>query len=255
MQATYASESAPGGVNDDYAVCGPDWAIVLDGATAPAGIDSGCVHGVPWLVRRLAASLSHGLTVSRTPLTGILATAIEDTRNAHAGSCDLANPDSPSATVSIVRVTGGGLDYLTLGDSAIAVWEPPGEVQVFIDVRAARLPGGRPYTFELVRSLRNKPGGFWIASTVPEAAYQAVTGTAGLRPGSEIALFTDGVTRLVDFYDYTWHRLFAHLRASTPQALIAAVRDIERERGTPYGKQHDDATVVHITRLWHEPLA
>ena len=248
MQATYASESAPGRVNDDYAVCGPDWAIVLDGATAPAGIDSGCIHGVPWLVRHLAASLSHSLTVSRSPLTGILAEAIDDTRNAHADTCDLANPDSPSATVSIVRVTGGDLDYLTLGDSPIAVWDPPGDIQVFIDDRAAHLPGGRPYTYELVRSLRNKPGGFWIASTEPEAASKAVTGTAGIHHDSEIALFTDGVTRLVDFYDYTWDRLFAQLRAGTPQALISAVRAIERERGTPHGKRHDDATVVHITR-------
>ena len=251
MQATYASESTPGQVNDDYAVCGPDWAIVLDGATAPAGIDCGCFLGVPWLVRHLGGSLSRGLTVRRSPLAGILATAIEDTRNAHAGTCDLANPDSPSATVSIVRVTGGDLDYLTLGDSAIAVWEPPGDLRVFTDDRAAHLPGGRPYTFELVRSLRNKPGGFWIAGTVPEAAYKAVTGTGGLHHGSEIALFTDGVTRLIDFYDYTWDGLFAQLRASTPQALIAAVRAIERERGTPYGKQHDDATVVHITRPLH----
>ena len=38
------------------------------------------------------------------------------------------------------------------------------------DDRIAHLPGGRPYTIELVRSLRNQPGGFWVASTDPEAA-------------------------------------------------------------------------------------
>lgn len=249
MQATYASEPAPSRVNDDYAICGPDWAVVLDGATAPAGVDSGCIHDVPWLVRHIAASLSHGLAVSQAPLTDILAAAIQDTRNAHAGTCDLANPDSPSTTVSIVRVAGANLDYLTLGDSPIVVWEPARDIQVFIDDRTAHLPGGRPYTFELVRSLRNKPEGFWIASTVPEAAYKAITGTTELHHDSEVALFTDGVTRLVEFYDYTWERLFDQLRAGTPQELIASVRTIERERGTPYGKQHDDATAAHITQL------
>jgi hypothetical protein len=118
-----------------------------------------------------------------------------------------------------------------------------------MDDRAARLPGGRPYTFELVRTLRNQPEGFWIASTVPEAAANAITGMAELHPGSEIALLTDGVTRLVEFYGYTWDRLFDHLRERAPKALIAAVRDFERERGIPYGKQHDDATAVHITHL------
>jgi hypothetical protein len=248
MQVTYASESTPGRVNDDYAICGPDWAVVLDGATAPAGVDSGCIHDVPWLVRHVAASLSNGLSVSQSPLTDILAAAIEDTRNAHADKCDLTNPDSPSTTVSMVRVVGKNLEYLTLGDSPIVLWEPGRDTQVFIDDRTAHLPGGRPYTFELVRSLRNKPEGFWIASTVPEAAYKAIIGTVELHPESEIALFTDGVTRLIEFYDYTWDGLFAQLRAVTPKTLIASVRDIERERGTPYGKQHDDATAVHITR-------
>lgn len=250
MQAVYASESTPGRVNEDYAVCGRDWALVLDGATAPsAEIDSGCIHDVPWLVRHIAASVSHRLTLSRAPLTGILAAAIEDTRNRHAGTCDLSNPDSPSTTVSIVRVAGDSLDYLTLGDSPVVLWEPRRGTRVFIDDRIAHLPGGRPYTFELVRSLRNRPAGFWIASTVPEAAYQAITGTAEVRPDTEVAMFTDGVTRLVEFYGYTWDRLFAELRATTPQALIASVRALERERGIPHGKQHDDATALHLTRL------
>lgn len=223
--------------------------MVLDGATAPAGADSGCSHDVPWLVRHIASSLSNGLTVSQSPLADILATAIGDTRNAHSATCDLTNPDSPSTTVSVVRVAGTSLDYLTLGDSPIVLWQPGRDIQVFLDDRTAHLPGGRPYTFELVRSLRNKPGGFWIASTVPEAAYKAITGTVELHPDSEIALLTDGVTRLVEFYDYTWDRLFGQLRESTPKALIVSVREIERERGTPYGKQHDDATAVHITHL------
>src|SRR5689334_16883747 len=37
---TYATQAAPGVVNEDYVVAGPGWAVVLDGATAPAGVDS-----------------------------------------------------------------------------------------------------------------------------------------------------------------------------------------------------------------------
>jgi len=58
MQVTSASEAGGKRPNEDYAVTGPGWAVVLDGATAPAGIDSGCIHDVRWLVRQLAAGVA-----------------------------------------------------------------------------------------------------------------------------------------------------------------------------------------------------
>ena len=58
MQVTWASEAGGKRADEDYVVTGPDWAVVLDGATAPAGIDSGCVHDVRWLVRQLAAAVA-----------------------------------------------------------------------------------------------------------------------------------------------------------------------------------------------------
>jgi hypothetical protein len=36
----------------------PGWAVVLDGATAPEGVDSGCIHDVSWLVSHLAAAIT-----------------------------------------------------------------------------------------------------------------------------------------------------------------------------------------------------
>lgn len=61
MQATYATIATPGRTNEDYLAAGPDWAFVLDGATEPSGVDSGCTHGVPWLVRRLGGALARRL--------------------------------------------------------------------------------------------------------------------------------------------------------------------------------------------------
>src|SRR5882757_5656098 len=99
MRITYATESAPGHVNEDYAVCGNEWAVILDGATAPAGIDSGCIHDVRWLVRQLAAAITARMPATAAPLADLLAEAISDVRQAHGGACDLDNPDSPSSTV------------------------------------------------------------------------------------------------------------------------------------------------------------
>jgi hypothetical protein len=244
MQVTYATESAPGRINEDYAICGNEWAVVLDGATAPPGVDSGCIHDVLWLVRHLAAAVTRHILLSSAPLPDVLAASIEETRDAHAATCDLGNPDSPSSTISIVRVRDDLIDYLTLADSPIVIRTTDRALMPAIDDRLAHLPGGRPYTIELVRSLRNKPGGFWVASTNPEAAYHAVTGSTPFEAATEIGIFTDGVSRLVEFYGYEWEQIFSILESSGPSGVIALVRSIECERPLRDGKQHDDATAV-----------
>ena len=249
MDVRYATEAGtPGRPNEDYVVCGPDWVAVLDGATAPSGVDSGCVHDVPWLVRHLASAVAARMALREASLEDLLAAAIADLRGMHDG-CDLANPDSPSATVSLCRVTGTTLEYLTLADSPIAVWCPGGEVRVFRDDALDHLPGGRPYTFDLVRRTRNQPGGFWVASTNPEAAYHAVRGTAELDPASEVAVLTDGASRFSEMYERSWESLFSLLREAGPRGLIAAVRTLETEHPPSDGKPHDDATAVYVDQL------
>jgi Protein phosphatase 2C len=244
MRITYATESAPGRVNEDYAICGNEWAVVLDGATAPDGVASGCIHDVPWLVRHLAAGVTRRLLLDSVSLPDLLAASIEETRDAHAATCDLGNPDSPSSTVSIVRVQNGVSDYLTLGDSPIVFRAADQALAPVADDRLGHLPGGRPYTLELVRSLRNQPGGFWVASTNPEAAHHAVTGSAPFEAGTEVGIFTDGVSRLVESYGYEWEQVFSILETGGPSGLIELVRAAERERPLRGVKQHDDATAV-----------
>jgi hypothetical protein len=244
MRITYATESAPDHVNEDYAICGNEWAVVLDGATAPDGVDSGCIHDVPWLVRHLAAAVTRRILLDSVSLPDLLAASIEETRDAHADTCDLGNPDSPSSTVSIVRVQGDMADYLTLADSPIVIRAADQALTPAIDDRLAHLPGGRPYSLELVRSLRNKPGGFWVASTDPEAAYHAVTGSTPFGAGTEVGIFTDGVSRLVESYGYEWEHVFSILETSGPSGVIALVRAAELERPLRGVKQHDDATAV-----------
>jgi hypothetical protein len=249
MQVTYATRAGDGQGNEDYLTAGPDWAVILDGATAPAGIDSGCVHNVRWLVRQLAAALTARMPVTAAPLADLLAEAISDVRQTHGGACDLGNPDSPSSTVAMCRVTGTVLEYLSLADSAILHARPDRATEVFVDDRTSHLPGGRPYPYELIRSLRNQPGGFWVASTNPKAAYEAVQGACELAGDSSVLLLTDGITRLVELYGQTWDSLAARAAAHGPGALITAVRQHEDDQPPRHGKQHDDATAIHMTDL------
>ncbi len=65
---------------------------------------------------------------------------------------------------------------------------------------------------------------------------------------TDAALLTDGVTRLAEWYGYSWPDIFARLSDGGPAGLIDLVRAAERQsppRG-PGHKQHDDATAVHI---------
>lgn len=249
MSVTYATRPAPGRpVNEDYVVAGPEWAVVLDGATAAGGVDNGCRHDVVWLVRRLAGALAARLAGAPSgTLADVLAAAIGEVREAHGGACDLANPDSPSSTVAMTRRRGDALECLVLADSPVVVRRRDGSVGVVHDDRLERLPGGRPYTPEQVRAHRNRPGGFWVAGAVPEAAYEAVTATFPAAEVDTVAVFTDGVTRLVDHFGHDWAGLVAGLRSGGPEHLIASVRAAERARPPAGVKPHDDATALLIT--------
>ncbi|MFI7047318.1 protein phosphatase 2C domain-containing protein [Streptosporangium sandarakinum] len=251
MRIAYETAAAPGRPhNEDFVVAGPDWVAVLDGATAPAGVASGCVHDVPWLVARLGGALAHRLaTGPREGLPDLVAAAIRDTMAAHGNVCDLTSPDSPSSTMAVLRRRGDVLDHLVLCDSPIVLRHTGGAVTVVDDDRLDHLPGGRPYSRELVRGLRNRPGGFWVASVVPEAAYEARAGSVPLADVSGALLATDGVTRLVEAYGWTWERLVAVAGSDGPGRLIAEVRAAELEHGAPYptAKVHDDATAAWVT--------
>ncbi|MEV1178778.1 protein phosphatase 2C domain-containing protein [Nonomuraea sp. NPDC049784] len=243
-EVTYASRPGSERPNEDLVIAGPSWIVVLDGATAAAGVDSGCVHDVPWLVARLGSALAAGLVADRpeTSLTGMLEAAIETTMAAHSGTCDLDNPDSPSATVAMVRDVRGRVEYLVLGDSPVVFKPAGGGVKVVSDDRLEGLPGGRPYTVELVRRMRNAPGGFWVAGSRPEAARQGMCGAVADVRG--VGVLTDGVARLVEWYGWSWGDLVTALEGEGPEAVIRAVRELERTRGPVRGKRHDDATVA-----------
>ena len=55
-----------------------------------------------------------------TPVVELTRTTFDDTgAPVEVGTCDLDNPDSPSSTVAMCRITGTLLEYLSLSDSAV----------------------------------------------------------------------------------------------------------------------------------------
>ncbi|MGF1429184.1 protein phosphatase 2C domain-containing protein [Kitasatospora sp. LaBMicrA B282] len=244
MRLGYLSVAAPGGApNEDFVLAGEDFVLVLDGATRSAP-ETGCRHDVAWVTRRLGLRLGQLLVEQpELTLTAALRAAIERVRALHADTCELDHPDSPSATVAVVRERAGRLEHLVLCDSPVLIELTDGRLVVVHDDRVDRLPA---YDLATVARLRNTPGGFWVASTRPEAADQALTGA---HPSAEVARFavlSDGVSRLVERYGWSWRQLLDTLARQGPGGAVRAVRAAELAAGPGdgRGKRHDDATVA-----------
>jgi hypothetical protein len=262
--------ATPDQPNEDFVAATTDAAVLLDGVGTPAGSASGCVHGVAWFVRQLGTTLLAALaSIDRGDLAACLADAIVHVRGLHERTCDLSHTGTPSATVLAAKQTATTLDYLVLADSVLAV-DHGGEVQVVTDPREAKigrelrqhmdsLAGGtsahaaahRQYV-EQLRAFRNRPGGFWVASSQPEAAAEVVTGSLPRAEVRAAALLSDGAARLADRFQLaTWAEVFKTLDALGPKALLRQIREAEDsdQAGArwPRGKLHDDATIAYCT--------
>ncbi|WP_017570347.1 protein phosphatase 2C domain-containing protein [Nocardiopsis halotolerans] len=240
----------PARPNEDFAAATATSAVLLDGASAPPGVETGCAHGVAWYTRRLGAFLLAGADAG-LPLREALAEAIATASSLHADTCDLGNQESPSATVVAVRAGADGLEYLVLSDSVLLVEEADG-VRVLTDTRLDDLRdelARRLRPRDAIRALRNVPGGFWTAGADPRAAGEALSGTM---PAGRFTAMTDGASRVVDvFGDLDWGQAFALVSDKGPHALLDRVRALEaadpEQRKHPRGKGSDDATVLAWT--------
>ena len=103
-----------------------------------------------------------------------------------------------------------------------------------------------------MREHRNQRGGFWVASTDPRAADEALTGTVSIADLHAFALLSDGASRTVDRFHLTdWNGLMQTLADHGPAELLRRTRDAENSDPDgsrwPRGKRHDDATAAYIT--------
>lgn len=255
--------------NEDFAGALPSCAVLLDGSGGPAELPSGCIHGTPWYVRQLGARCLAGMeTAPDEPLPDILAGCITEVSDLHRGTCDLSAPGTPATIVVMARARGDAFEYLVLGDSTIVI-DAGGKLTVVSDRRIDGVAVGEKRAMEALptgtpghqaarirfvtrqRELRNSPGGYWIASTDPQAAHEAYTGSVPLAGMRRASLMSDGTTRFTEFGLGTWGELLSILDLWGPAAVFSRIR--AAEDGDPDGirwpraKQRDDVAVVHFT--------
>ena len=268
MQVSLASRQSPDATsNEDFIAATAGVVVVVDGASVPSGLATGCVHGTAWFARRLGVQLLGLLTTQADYGPGdSLAQAISDVASMHADTCDLSHPGSPSATVAILREQPETVDYLVLGDTTILLEEPAG-IRAITDDRLEHIASVQHSAMhqhatgsadhdrsfaELVteqRRHRNHPDGFWVASTDPAAAQHALTDTVARDGLHRAAVLSDGATRLVDRFSLLdWPTFLSILAEQGPGAIIGQVRAAEDSdpdgQRWPRGKRHDDASAA-----------
>ena len=255
--------------NEDAVRFSENVAVVVDGVTAPTGMETGCKHGTPWYANQLASQLVTTSSDGTQDLRSALSLAITNVADLHRESCDLHADGTPSATVAVVRQRKQLVECLVLSDATIAL-EAHGAVQVVTDDRLAALLAeprravqSAPANSEIreqrlrelvsaQRKLRNVPGGYWLAGTVPEAAEYAVTGSVPVSKGLCVAVMTDGAARLVDMFGASsWSGALDDLRITGPEAWIQRVRELEATDPNmvrwPRYKVSDDAALACCT--------
>ncbi|TDC39422.1 hypothetical protein E1211_04225 [Micromonospora sp. 15K316] len=256
--ATAAARS--GRLNEDFTGAIPAAAVLVDGAGIP-GAEATCRHGVAWYADRLGGNLLGLLSLVRDRgLPELLAAAIAQVTDAHRDTCDVADPISPSAAVAVLRVSGGLVEHLVLGDAVLVLDRTDGAPLVVTDPREVLISRSYQSAIEataedgderhrLLRELRanrNRPGGFWVAKDDPKAADEAVTGSC---PAAELAgavLLSNGASRIVDRFGLAeWPEVLTVLASAGPAEIIRRVRQAEARHGVAA----DDATIAHCDHL------
>ncbi|MFB8403834.1 protein phosphatase 2C domain-containing protein [Streptomyces sp. NPDC055912] len=267
MDVAAFSSACPGRANEDFATWNDRVVVLLDGAGMPSELRAPCVHGVAWFARTLGTALC-SKAVGSVALPDALAQAIEYTADLHRGTCFVDDPLSPSATLAVLRLDRGVVDWLLLGDCTLVI-ERSHSVEAISDKRLAAVAKGERAALRAApvasperdrlhvrlvqaeRALRNRPGGYWVVAADSHAAYESLHGSFAAQDVTRLALLSDGAARLVSpFNQIGWAELLTILDGQGPERLIELVRQAELQDSArtrwARSKVHDDATVAYI---------
>ena len=245
----------PDRANEDFAGAVPGAVVLVDGAGI-TGAEELCRHGTAWYAQRLGTTILARLSLDPSDLlTDAVGRSIDDVTGLHRDTCRVTDPSSPCATVAVVRVAGGRVDHLLLGDSVVVLHVRDGPPYIVEDRREPEiarplweaLVGLEPGTAEheqaldhargTFRASRNQPGGFWVAKDDGRVAGEALTGSHAEEQLRGVAVLSNGASRVVDRFGLLeW----ADLAAADPAVLLRMVRRAEAAERV----NADDATAV-----------
>lgn len=257
--------------NEDVWAAGDDYAFVLDGASGlgshnrMAPMSDAC-----WLVRSLKNWLLLHLHEDRS-LEDIIRDGLKQLSQEY-GEC--TGLESPSCTISCIRIRKGRLEYYVLGDSLLLI-ETEDRLYSFCDEAVEKLDGlviarmqelsmekmkpfleMRPYVKDMLqkhRLMKNTPEGYWICDLSGAGLCHALQGSLPLNEVRRTALMSDGMMQLREFrrLDNTDFLDLLYRRQSRCFPLLMELQEEDvRCRVLPRLKKRDDTTLV----LWTPPV-
>ncbi len=258
-----------GAVNEDLFGAAGDWAWMIDGATGLGGppLTPG-PSDAAWLAGELdaAATRAHGLAPSRW--LGVLEGALEEAFTPFRRG----DPTGfPAAALAAMRIEGGQVTALNIGDCALWVREPGArarrigssrvdrfdrKVEAILKRAFARGEDHRtaePAMREQIRRNRaraNTRFGYWVVRPGSRWSPHVQRRSAPMRAGAQAVLATDGFHRLIDVYRRYDDDTFMDACLDGLSPLMAELRAIEAAdpdcRRHPRIKPRDDATALVI---------
>ncbi len=247
---------AGGAVNDDALGCTAQAAWVIDGATSIGRSVLGVESDARWLAQAVDRHLRLLLEVepeqSSETLLRRLLNDIQGDFRAQSGRDWHDLEDMPAACLSLLRIRGGEIELLNIGDSRILVEGADGQVRSFGDSalheldrqslahfcrmreehpqwdHAELFKASRPRVRQN-RLLMNKPEGYWALDISDRWLGQVQRETLPLAALRSFVLMTDGFDRLVEpFRRYTDEQLLRRLEDVGVSAMLDELREIEQ---------------------------
>lgn len=256
--------------NEDVYAAGKDYAFVLDGASGLNNVNRMApMSDACWLVRSLKNWLLLHLQEDRS-LQEILSEGLDILKEQY-GEC--SGLESPSCTITCIRIREDKLEYFALGDSLLLI-ETKDRLYSFCDEAVEKLDNlviarmqelsfekmkpfleMRPYVTELLqkhRLMKNTPEGYWICDLSKVGLSHALQGSLPLNSVQRVALMSDGMMQLRDFRNLGNKEfldlLFRRKSRCFPMLMELQEQDV-RCRVLPRLKKRDDTTLI----LWTPP--
>ncbi len=260
-------DSAKGSAPYNQDICGSSGTIywVMDGATALYGsrFTNDDVHYAMTALNQELREVDTTL-----PLNIVLRSAIQmASQRITAAYPDFFAADPwrlPTFALCLCSITPAStnqslLRYAILGDCFIDICPPAGTLQTYSDARFAQisqqnkeriaaLDKSSPHyqssalaIYQDARKTLNTPGGYWIGSFDERGLNYMITGEVSLRPGTHIALYSDGVMK-----DITGDSLFDYYGGQVAPVLAHLTERITHGGGGAQEvlKKQDDASAI-----------
>lgn len=263
----HTASLAGGQANADRVFVTEHAVILLDGATAFEPVDLDPATYAETLGQQIADHLD-----DRREIAAAVAEAIRATVD----TLHLDNEASPSSTVTILRTRGNQADLYVLGDSPI-YYGTGTTVNRLTDPRLADLPLSERGQYKAAlqagagyddnhratlaalqrsqRRYRNAPGGYWIAETNPDAAFEGVSVTLPADRVHWAVLATDGATDPIEHHQQPSWSEIAHYDDRALSELLDHLHRWEDNTDPagqllPRSKRHDDKTVAAVPSVF-----